>query len=144
MPAFTARRRARELARAEVTSIFQPGTIAPTYTDLPGGTVTVTVGSKPLLVEAWSGYSPSNNTVGSGGFMQLIRTDTGDMLSEYTFASATANQPVGSMNLRRELSLPAGTTVTFKLQGAKRVGGTASFGADALRPIVLRVIEVET
>lgn len=144
MPAFVGRRRARELQRAEVTTLFQPVPVAPTFTDLTGGSVTVTASNKPLLVEAWSGYSPTNATAGNGGIMQLVRSDTGESLAEFSYLCSSANQSVGTVNLRRILSLPAGTTITFKLQGAKRVGGTASFGADALHPIVLRAVEVET
>lgn len=101
----------------------------------PAFSVTVTVGSRPIVVEAVSEYS-SSNTSTAQAFLVLMQ-DGVNIGNSYFRASAIND--FGLILLRRRLSLTAGT-YTFSLN-KRASSGTASYANFGYK-IMLHVREV--
>jgi hypothetical protein len=131
-----------ELGYAEV--VTGQSASSTTYVDVPGWTYTATSRGRPMIVEAWTSASPQNDTLGSGGKYKLVRTDTGNTISDHEFISSAANAPESlSPLIGRIPALPVGTQITFKVQVGTRVGGVATFGAASTQPLAIQVRDVD-
>jgi hypothetical protein len=133
-----------KLGYAEITAT-QSTTAAATNTtaiDATGLIVTVTVGTRPILVQFTGAMR--NNTAANGGTVWLVEAAAGDANRTPEIGGMTGYS-VGA-NLLFNVSFwtrlaPSAGTHTYKIQFGQQVGGTATLFASAAAPAGLRVVQ---
>jgi hypothetical protein len=144
MPRVLSRSGAIELGYTELTSGVATVSGSSAFADVPGFAVTITTRGKPILIEAWIASTPTTDTAGGGAKWRILRVDTGTPMAESDANNPVAGGVLALTPLCKRLSVPAGTTITFKVQIAGRTTGVATFGASADQAMALRVSEVAT
>lgn len=128
----------RELGYAEITS--SPTAITAvgsgSAVDITGLSVTVTVATRPIFIEAYFATS-SNNTASSGGGIAIQESTT--ILQQCDMLGDAAGE---RSHLHSAVRLaPSAGSHTYKITGYALVGGTFSPLAGAQRPAFIRVVE---
>jgi hypothetical protein len=127
----------RELGYAERTT--DVANIGATVADVTGLSVTVTVGTRPIIVE-FACASAKSDTAGCG--VVAFITDGAGAEQTRTVMRGGDVQEEQTMYCRRRLALAAGSTVTYKVRAQNYFGGLGVMYAAPVRPMWLQVTEV--
>lgn len=135
----------QELGYAEITSDFTNANVAPLQSprdDVGGLSVTVTVGSRPIMLKFHTGQMKHSSATG------LVAVDILDEANAQVhsgFHSSTAAGESDPFTLERRLSYAQGTIKTFRVRAATSQfggAGTSTITAGATNPAFLQVVEV--
>lgn len=127
----------RELGYAEITSSFVQATAGgATVYDVPGLATTVTVGSHPIIVEAWA-QSFLSNTANAGPQLRLYEGTT--ILAITTVSLAQAN--LGGVVYVRVRLAPSPGEHTYKVAMWGQPGHSVTLTAASLSPAHIQVRE---
>lgn len=119
-----------------------PTTYIPTTgADVPGTTLTVTKGSRPIMIRVKVGRL-DNLSTGSGGISVLSLFEDGVDVDTAVMDIRVGGRGTG-VTLEHRSTLAAGIH-TYKLRLATASGGTAVLAADLLLPVKMSVTEVGT
>lgn len=127
---------ARELGYAEITSNATSTDNFGAETDVSGLTVTVTVGSRPIIVCFWG--IVFNTTAGDRAIV-YIKEGTTNLVSSSPISSAASQE--NTLYLKRRLAPSAGSH-TYKVMLSRLSAGTATIGSPAGARAHIQVIEV--
>lgn len=127
-----------ELGYVQITANVT--TTSTSYVDVPGLSVTVTIGSRPLIVEAWClgmWHSGANN-------LSRLRLYDATAAAEIAYGDSRSIATANSSSPRHVIArvTPAAGTRTYKAQIQSVDAGTTTLGATATSPAFLRVTEV--
>lgn len=130
--------RGTELGYAEITSsATSTNTVSP-YDDVAGLSVTVTVGTRPILIRAWC--SELRHSVAAGRSLILIKEGTTILAYGQVAASGTASR---ASNGIAEIRLnPSAGAHTYKVGLGGFDAGTMTVVAFATAPAHIHVTEV--
>jgi hypothetical protein len=123
-----------ELGYAEITTP-QSTTTTGTYIDIAGLSVTVTVGSRPIVVRA---FTPNLGHSAVTAFNGYIREGSTDLVFGQRAGRGAGEQ--GEFNISRRLAPSAGSH-TYKVSMLMVGAGTMSFAAAATAPAYIQVLE---
>ncbi|GAC1406933.1 MAG: hypothetical protein NVSMB52_20380 [Chloroflexota bacterium] len=130
---------AGKLGYTQITA--NQSTTSTTYVDVPGLSVTVTVGTRPLKITA---YAPLiNNTVaGNGGYWKISDvTGAADIQLARVLEGQTASTGMAVCAVAANVS-PAAGSRTYKVQYAILNAGTLNLIASATSPAFILVEEI--
>ena len=130
--------RGTELGYTESTTLSFATTT--TLADVTGMAVTVTVGTRPIIIEA---YIPVS-TVNAGGRSRLAILESSTPLNLADTSQINASGTSGTINARARLggaSQPSAGSHTYKLQGAVVTATAGTLAAGATFPMFIRVVE---
>ena len=125
-----------ELGYAERTSDYT--TTATALADVPGLSITVTVGSDPIVVQFFSGQVKHSAV---GGLVALQIVDENNTIIMSGFHSASAANESDPFILRRRLAATPGTH-TYRVQAATSsfgTAGTSTISGGATNPSYIQV-----
>jgi len=105
--------------------------------DVTGLTITITVGTRPIVVEGFVGQA-TNDTTDRGVGLAIVEGTTVLNVAIVTLSLGTA---YGTLNPKVRLAPSAGSH-TYKLMTWRIVGGTASLDASATAPNWIQAVEV--
>lgn len=125
----------RELGYAEATSTQTFTTVA----DVTGVTITITVASRPIMVEIWVGGV--QNSIANSGVTLLLTDSANTILSRGDTVCPVAAANFGPMIVKKRLAPSAGS-VTYKARAQLLTSGIASLVAGTSRPMYIAAREL--
>ena len=128
----------RELGYAEITSSFTQVAAATTDYDITGLSVTVTVGTRPILLEAYLptvAHTVANSTV-------ILRVYEGaTLLQVVTEATPATGGALSGARIARVRLAPSAGSHTYKAVIRTQTAGTITVTAGTTGPAFIRVVE---
>lgn len=127
----------RELGYAEVTNFSGVATNT-SLADVAGLTITITVGSRPIFLEA---YMPFNNITTGTGRAQIVIVEGGTTIQIGATPNIAASANAGSIRVGIRLAPSAGSH-TYKVQANVVTATAGSYTSGATFPAYIRAVEI--
>lgn len=125
----------RELGYAEATANQTFTTVA----DVTGLSITITVASRPIMVEIWVGGV--QNSIANSGVTLLLTDSANTILSRGDTVCPVAASNFGPMIVKKRLA-PAAGNVTYKARAQLLTSGVATLLGGAARPMYIAAREL--